>query len=182
MNDPANTYVLLIEEFSRADLPSVLGELMTFIEHRDEAFRLPISQTDVQVAENLVVLATMNPRDRSALEIDEALLRRLRIVDCPPDMDQLDEMLRATLEGDQTTVDQVVSAARGVFEACEENFPDLYRSEMPFGHGIFAASRNADTLRDLWEQRISRMLYRAQGLSHPFAEVIRDAYPWRDGS
>ena len=37
-NDPDNTYVLLIEELSRANLPSVLGELMTYVEYRDRDF------------------------------------------------------------------------------------------------------------------------------------------------
>jgi 5-methylcytosine-specific restriction protein B len=177
--DPANRYVLLVEELSRADLPSVLGELMTFIEHREDTFTLPISQLSSSVSSNLVVLATMNPRDRSALEIDEAMIRRLRFIDCPPDVDQLGEMLSSSLDGDPAEVAALTETAGKLFTVCRDEFPDTYESEMPFGHGIFDGVRNEQELVELWEQRIKRMLYRSQGLSHPFAEVIRDNYPWR---
>ena len=63
-------YVLLIEEFTRANVHSVLGELLTYVEHRDRPFRMALSQEDERVAPNLVILATMNPRDKSALLLD----------------------------------------------------------------------------------------------------------------
>lgn len=176
--DQANKYVLLIEELSRADLPSVLGEVMTFIEHRGATFHLPISQTPASVSPRLIVLATMNPRDRSALEIDDALIRRLRIIDCPPDMDQLREILDRSLQLPAPRKDFVMSRAVAVFDACERDFPDLYEAEMPFGHGIFAEVRTEQDLLDLWRQRIKHMLFRPQGLAHPFADTIRESYPW----
>lgn len=179
-DDPdGNRYVLLIEEFSRADIASVLGELMTFIEHRGESFILPISQGAVAVSPALVILATMNPRDRSALEIDEAMLRRLRIIDCPPDMDQLREILGASLSVSVEEKESIIGQASGIFDSCAEEFPTTYSSEMPFGHGIFGGITNTAELRDLWHQKIKHILYRPQGLTHPFAEVISDCYPWK---
>ena len=179
-DDPdENRYVLLVEEFSRADIPSVLGELMTFIEHRGESFILPISQSAVAVSPSLVILATMNPRDRSALEIDEAMLRRLRIIDCPPDLDQLREMLSSSLSMPDDQKESAIQQASRIFEACAEEFPATYTSEMPFGHGIFGGITNSIELQDLWHQKIKHILYRPQGLTHPFAEVISDSYPWK---
>lgn len=177
--DGENTYVLLIEEFSRADIPAVLGELMTFIEHRNDAFVLPISQSAVSVAQSLVILATMNPRDRSALEIDEAMLRRLRIIECPPDIEQLNEMLSSSLTTPPAETSEVIEQASQIFIKCESEFPDSYLSEMPFGHGIFSGVANINQLTDLWHQKIRHILYRPQGLIHPFAEVIRENYPWK---
>src|SRR6202008_80603 len=59
--DPSGApYVLLIEEFTRANVHGVLGELITYVEHRDRPFRLAISQEEEAVAENLILLATMN--------------------------------------------------------------------------------------------------------------------------
>jgi AAA domain (dynein-related subfamily) len=179
--DPANTYVLLIEEFSRADIPAVLGELMTYAEYRDRPFELPISRREVTIAENLVLLATMNPRDRSALEIDDAIIRRLRIVDCPPDLDQLAEMLASSLPGGGADPEEaeLINLIAGVFRECLEQHPDTYRLQMPFGHGIFAGIEGVDDLRDLWTQRIQHILRRPLALPHPFAETIEQAYPWR---
>lgn len=51
---------------------------------------------------------------------------------------------------------------------------------MPFGHGIFAEVRyERPDLYDLWEQRIRPMLEQPLRTSHPFAEVIKRAYPWQ---
>jgi hypothetical protein len=67
----------------------------------------------VRIAENLTIVATYNPTDRSALELDAALMRRLRIITCPPDTGQLREMLDALPS-------VVVDKLAALFEACRE--------------------------------------------------------------
>jgi hypothetical protein len=175
--DPANRYVLLVEELSRANVNSVIGELMTYLEHRGRQFVLPLSRRTVTVAPNLVILATMNPRDRSALEIDDALIRRLRIIDCPPDNEQLREMLVASLPAGDP--DGIVSSLETLFEGCRTAHPDTYETEMPFGHGMFAGVRDTHDLVRLWSQRIKHLLRRPLVMPHPFAETIESMYPWK---
>lgn len=175
--DPANTYVLLVEELSRANVNSVIGELMTYLEHRLRQFVLPLSRRTITVAPNLVILATMNPRDRSALEIDDALIRRLRIVDCPPDNEQLREMLSATVPVDDP--DGIVATLEALFNGCRSAHPDTYETEMPFGHGMFAGVRDVGDLERLWNQRIRHLLRRPLVMPHPFAETIESLYPWK---
>jgi hypothetical protein len=175
--DPENTYVLLVEELSRGNVNAIIGELMTYIEHRSRQFVLPLSRRTTHVAENLVILATMNPRDRSALEIDDALIRRLRIIDCPPDVEQLKEMLSTSVpSGDP---EGIVSGLVALFDGCRDAHPDTYETEMPFGHGMFAGVSDVEDLRRLWEQRIRHLLRRPLILPHPFAETIEGLYPWR---
>lgn len=180
--DSENDYVLLIEELSRAPLTTVLGELMTYLEHRERQFTLPISHDLMRIAPNLILIATMNPRDRSALEVDDALIRRLRIIDCPPDTDQLAEMLTASLSGGAVHAPgkDILDALVNLFVECEARHPDTYTVEMPFGHGMFNGVRDADDLRALWHQRIKHMLRRPLVLPHPFTETITELYPWRD--
>jgi 5-methylcytosine-specific restriction protein B len=168
--DPENRYVLLIEELTRASISSVLGELMTYIEHRDRVFRTPVRRRELRVAPNLVVLATMNPRDRSALELDEAIIRRLRIVECPPDVEQLREMFPDGM----AEVEDVVA----LFEGVRAQHPDTFESLMPFGHGMFAGVRGPADLHDLWHQRIKHLLERPSAPHHPFAKAIKSRYPW----
>lgn len=170
---PAHKYVLLVEEFTRANLSAVLGELLTYIEHRDRAFETMFSKTSVQVAGNLVLMATFNPTDRSAVNIDDALLRRMRIIDFPPDSDQLEEML----EG-RALAPHVVRKLGEVFSTCRAEHSELYASRMPFGHGIFDEVREEGELYALWHQRIRRILYRPGHDPHEFAETIERAYPW----
>jgi 5-methylcytosine-specific restriction protein B len=168
-------YVLLVEELTRANLAAVLGELLTYVEHRERQFFTMFSRRAVRVAPNLTILATYNPVDRSAIDIDDALLRRLRIIDFPPDPDQLDEML--TRNG---LPPHVITQLRRVFTDCQSAFPEDFASLMPFGHGVFADVAKEEDLSPLWHQRIQRMLYRPLLDPHSFAEVIKSAYPWRD--
>lgn len=170
-------YVLLIEELTRANLSSVLGELLTYVEHRDRQFYTMFSRRAVRVAPNLTILATFNPVDRSAIDIDDALLRRLRIIDFPPDVAQLMEMLAAN-----GLPQHVAEPLSRVFVDCRENFPDDFETLMPFGHGVFAEVSDEEDLAPLWHQRLRRMLYRPLLDPHPFSEVIADAYPWKDAS
>lgn len=176
LEDPANRYVLLIEELTRANLPAVLGELMTYLEHRERPFLTVYSRKPVQVAKNLAIIATYNPTDRSAIELDTALIRRLRIIRCPPDIGQLDEMLHST-----GLPAQVANKLKNLFEACKKKFPAQYEHLMPFGHGIFAGvSQELPDLHRLWVERIEHLLRRPLVDPHMFTDVIEDNYPWRD--
>lgn len=175
-DDPENMYVLLIEELTRANLPAVLGELMTYIEHRERPFLTVYSRKPVRVAKNLTLLATYNPTDRSAIELDGALIRRLRIIRCPPDMAQLEEMLFGTALGTR-----VVQQLIGIFDACRTKFPDQYEHLMPFGHGIFAGvQKEIPDLHRLWIERLVHLLRRPLVEPHPFTDEIEKNYPWRD--
>jgi len=170
---PDHRYVMLIEEFTRANLSSVLGEILTYVEHRNRAFETMFSRTSVQVAENLVLMTTFNPTDRSAVNIDDALLRRMRIIDFLPDADQLEEML----EG-RALPPHVLRKLGDIFRKCETEHRELYASRMPFGHGVFSEVHEEGDLHSLWHQRIQRMLYRPGQDPHEFAETIELAYPW----
>lgn len=176
LEDVGNRYALLVEELTRANLPAVLGELMTYLEHRDRPFVTIYSRKPVQVAKNLTVLATFNPTDRSAIDLDTALIRRLRIIRFPPSTQQLAEMLsNAGLD------DKVMAKLQALFSTCEERFQDQYEHLMPFGHGIFADVRNEQPdLHRLWVERIQHLLRRPLIEPHAFVDVIEECYPWRD--
>jgi hypothetical protein len=176
--DPDHTYVLLIEEFTRTDVPAVLGDLLTYIEYRDRPFLTLYSGRPVRVAKNLKIIVTYNPADRSALELDQALLRRLRIISFVPDPAQLEEML----EG-RPIPKSAVAGLQNMFEACKKEFAEDYDDGMPFGHGVFAqVNEEQPDLSDLWSERIVRLLRRPLLQPHQFTEVISANYPWRDPS
>lgn len=176
LDDPERRYVLLIEEFTRANLAAVLGELMTYLEHRNRPFISVYSRKAVFIAKNLTILATFNPTDRSAIDLDAALIRRLRIIRFSPSPDQLSEML---VGSDLNS--GVVAKLRELFDSCKRQFPNEYEHLMPFGHGIFAdVKQERPDLFDLWQQRIQHLLWRPLIEPHAFAEAIQNLYPWHE--
>lgn len=177
--DPDNRYVLLIEELSRANISAVLGELLTYVEYRDRTFTTPITRQDIHVAANLVFLATMNPRDRSALELDDAVIRRMRIIKCPPSEDQLDEMLNQSLTGETAEKRaEIIAKLKTLFSECRTKHLETYEELMPFGHGVFDGINSESDLKALWHQQLEPMLKRPNIPSHPFYETIRENFPW----
>ena len=179
LDDAEHRYVLLIEEFTRANLSAVLGELLTYLEYREGTterhFETIYSRQPVRIAPNLTILTTYNPTDQSALELDSAVLRRLRIIRCPPSTAQLGEMLSGKMSA------EAIEALKGVFAACRAFYDDEYDYEanMPFGHGVFADVQNeAPDLYNLWHQRLIYLLRRPSG-KHELLETIESHYPWR---
>jgi AAA domain (dynein-related subfamily) len=174
LDDPERHYVLLIEEFTRANLAGVLGELMTYLEHRDRPFISVYSRRPIYIAKNLTILATYNPTDRTAIELDSALIRRLRIVRFPPSGEQLSEML------DKKLAPNVLAKLRSIFSECAKRFGAEYEHLMPFGHGVFAeVTTEAPDLHLLWKERIEHLLRRPLVEPHPFTDAIEELYPWR---
>lgn len=173
-DDQSHRYVLLIEEFTRANLPAVLGELITYLEHRERPFISIYSRKPVYIAKNLTILTTFNPTDRTAIELDAALIRRLRIIRFLPSVEQLEEMLGGRLDS------KVVEKLKAIFTECSQQFKTDYEHMMPFGHGIFAdVQQEVPDLHMLWQERIEYLLRRPLVEPHPFTDAIEKLYPWR---
>ncbi|HEV7162834.1 MAG TPA: AAA family ATPase [Solirubrobacteraceae bacterium] len=180
LGESANQYVMLIEELTRADLSRVLGELLTFIEYRDESdlFATLYTREDVtRIAPNLAVLATYNPTDRSAISVDAALIRRMRILDFPPDMELLREI---TAENGLDT--QVIDSLVAMFDACREVAGERFDETMPFGHALFVSVTSEADLHHLWHQTIKHILIRPHTPRHELYPTIAQHYPWRESA
>lgn len=166
LRDPGRRkFVLLIEELTRANVHAVLGELLTYVEHRDRSFRLAHSQREMKIASNLVVLATMNPRDKSAITLDDAIKRRLHQVDVPPDPVALREIAAQNLPEDVAT-------------ALSDWYKD-YAFTLPFGHGEFADARSTRDLRDIWRGTVLHSLIDEGGNVRPQYAAAADSFPWK---
>lgn len=84
----AKNYVLIIDEINRANLSSVLGELIYALEYRGEEvesmYEVDGSQKLI-LPPNLYIIGTMNTADRSVGHIDYAIRRRFAFVDVLPE-------------------------------------------------------------------------------------------------
>lgn len=85
--NPNDSYVVLIDEINRGNVPKVFGELITLIERdkRGVAFSLPQSGAKIVVPPNVFTIATMNTADRSIHVLDVALRRRFGFIELLPD-------------------------------------------------------------------------------------------------
>lgn len=165
-DDPDNRYVLVIDELSRADVANVLGELLTYIEYRDRPFRVAGLGEEARLAPNLVVLVTMNPNDRSVINLDDAVVRRLRLVDVPPSATALRQIL------DDAGMPEAV---REEVVAWFEGLPP----DVPFGHGLFVGVASERDLHNLWHEQIRFFLRRGGITVYPNPVAIEVGYKWR---
>lgn len=80
-------YVLVIDEINRANLSTVLGELIYALEYRgsalDSMYKVGNSNKII-LPPNLYIIGTMNTADRSVGHIDYAIRRRFAFVDVLP--------------------------------------------------------------------------------------------------
>lgn len=85
--EPLKNYVLIIDEINRANLSSVLGELIYALEYRGEAVESMYEikgDRKITLPPNLFIIGTMNTADRSVGQIDYAIRRRFAFVDVLP--------------------------------------------------------------------------------------------------
>ena len=81
------SYVLIIDEINRANLPAVLGELIYALEYRGEKVESMYSidnDSTLIIPPNLYIIGTMNTSDRSVGHIDYAIRRRFAFIDILP--------------------------------------------------------------------------------------------------
>ncbi len=96
--DPSGTYVIVIDEINRANLPKVLGELLFLLEYREEPVRLLYRPDEhFTLPENLYFIGTMNTADRSIALVDAAMRRRFHFVGFFPHQGLMEGLLRRWL-------------------------------------------------------------------------------------
>jgi len=106
VNNPKEKFILIIDEINRANLSSVLGELIYALEYRyyfnssdrekkksevESLYGIKSEGTgdnldySLKLPENLYIIGTMNTADRSVGHIDYAIRRRFAFVDVLPE-------------------------------------------------------------------------------------------------
>lgn len=140
--DPSKTYVLVIDELSRADAARVFGEALTYLETSKRGMEFQLSSgRDAVVPHNLVIIATMNPWDRGVDEIDVALLRRFAQIELEPNV----ELARQFLV-ENSVDDAIVAAVEKFFIALQKQTNPM----LHIGHAYFRNVRSEGSLLRLW--------------------------------
>ena len=168
LENPSANFILIIDEINRANLPSVLGELIYALEYRyDENDPLGTSvesmysidseednETEgkiIKLPKNLFLIGTMNTADRSVGHIDYAIRRRFAFVDVHPKRSVI-----GTEKG-QKLFDQVARLFCNEYSEGEENpepseylSPEFKPLDVMIGHSYFMGDE---------EKLLSRLQY-----------------------
>lgn len=160
-------YILLIDEINRANLPSVLGELIYALEYRGESVE---SMYDVEgdrkiiIPPNLYIIGTMNTADRSVGHIDYAIRRRFAFVDIPPSPGVIEKVIVDTdLKEKSKKLYAEVSTLFNEKKDEANNTPvflaaDFKTHEVQLGHSYFLAETE-EQLKLKLEYEIKPILY-----------------------
>ena len=142
-------YILIIDEINRANLSSVLGELIYALEYRGEAVQSMYAiegENNLILPPNLYIIGTMNTADRSVGHIDYAIRRRFAFVNVLP-KDLTSEL------GDQ--FDSVLFAK--VTDLFNTNLsPEFKKEDVQLGHSYFITKNTPIDIR--WEYEIKPIL------------------------
>jgi hypothetical protein len=142
---PDQNYVIVIDEINRGDVSRVFGELVTYLEpaYREAQFTLAYSGKRTSIPNNIIMIGTMNPYDRSITEMDDALERRFQRVYLPPDPALLAKVLKeAGAEG------PLMEKVFKFFQKANELSPH------GFGHTYFVGIKREEDLVRLWNHML----------------------------
>lgn len=156
LDNPKGKYILIIDEINRANLPSVLGELIYALEYRynhekdnkneasvESVYDISENEEEpdrvILLPDNLYIIGTMNTADRSVGHIDYAIKRRFAFVDILPTADAIDDVVKdATVNTKAKLLFQKVSDLFN--EDTEKNVylqSDFKAKEVQLGHSYF---------------------------------------------
>lgn len=143
-------HILIIDEINRGNISKIFGELITLIEEDKRgtlSVKLPYSQDDFTVPQNLYIIGTMNTSDRSIASIDIALRRRFKFVEMMPKPE---------------LVADFGCGFKTIFEKLNTKIKVLLDRDHQIGHSYFINTKyaNADinTLKEIWFSEIIPLL------------------------
>lgn len=162
-------YILIIDEINRANLPSVLGELIYALEYRNEPvesmYELESGSKKIILPPNLYIIGTMNTADRSVGHIDYAIRRRFAFVDVLPTKEAIENVIKNSdlKERAKKLFDEV---AKLFIEKNVENSEnkvvylqsDFKAKDVQLGHSYFLV-QTVDELNLKLEYEIKPLLY-----------------------
>jgi len=157
-DDPENQYALFIDEINRGNISKIFGELITLIEldkrinknnpEKGLRVKLPYSQNEFGVPDNLSIIGTMNTADRSIAFIDTALRRRFQFNEILPDVE---------------TVSENVGVINGVdvaalLKCINQRIEFLFNRDHMIGHSYFLKVHSLEALKNVFLSQVIPLL------------------------
>jgi 5-methylcytosine-specific restriction protein B len=149
--------VFIIDEINRGNISKILGELITLLEPsrrigaiEELKVKLPYSNHDFGIPDNVYVIGTMNTADRSIAMMDTALRRRFSFIEMAPDFIVLEDI-----------EDIMGISVSDILRIMNQRITILYDREHTIGHSFFIPLKNNPTmekLADIFDKKIIPLL------------------------
>jgi hypothetical protein len=142
---PKDLHVLVVDELNRGDPSKIFGELLTYLEsgYRGQLVSLAYSGRRISVPKNIIFLATINPYDKSVVDLDDAIERRFDRIALDPSVTILKTLLDKSgmsTELSGKVVNFFVDASR--------------KTPRGIGHALFLGVKDEAGLKRLWEHKL----------------------------
>jgi len=159
-HNPDKSYVLIIDEINRANLPSVFGELIYALEYRGESVETPYEveidgtkTKQLTVPENLYIIGTMNTADRSVGQMDYAIRRRFDFYALLPNIEGVkDEYAKNIFKNVLKLFVEIADKSPIDWSARANTLSmDFHASDVAIGHTYFLDEKN-------WKEKFHRQV------------------------
>jgi 5-methylcytosine-specific restriction protein B len=172
------TFVLVIDEINRANLPRVFGDLLFLLENRDKSARtLYRPEEPFRLPANLKIIGTMNTADRSIALVDASMRRRFHFVPFFPHAGMMKNLLRRWLADGNGRL-----AIADFLDAVNEELLPLVGEHRLIGPSHFMrADLSENALRRIWSYNIFPLIEEQlwgdpDRIGHWRWERVRDRY------
>lgn len=157
-DDALKPHVFVIDEINRGNISKIFGELITLIEptkrigaKEEMKVRLPYSNNEFGVPENVYILGTMNTADRSIALMDTALRRRFNFIEMMPQPDILRDIVV-----DGINIKEMLKTINNRIEV-------LYDREHTIGHAFFTKlldpeNQTIEVLAEIFRNKVIPLL------------------------
>ena len=136
-------FVLIIDEINRANLTSVLGELIYALEYRGKnvssLYKIKDGDNNIMLPHNLYIIGTMNTADRSVSHIDYAIRRRFTFISVPSNDSAITHNKAKSL----------FAAVKLIFD--EHTSPEFDQNDIQIGHSYFLVNDDEITMKLKYE-------------------------------
>ena len=173
-------FVLIIDEINRANLSSVLGELIYALEYRGEKvesiYDIKGEGNQLILPTNLFIIGTMNTSDRSVGHIDYAIRRRFAFIDVLPKVLEIENFQVETFKTISTlfikNLDAYLLDNTVVLEKSEYLSDEFNPKDVWLGHSYFISKDEEFDIRKRYEIKPILEEYVKDGILKKSAESI----------